>query len=102
MPKYLSTETKIGICDRCRFKVPHKVLKADDNSPGLLVCPECNDGLDPYRLPARQTEDYVIRNARPDEKVVRSTETDGTLIIGAYDHNILGVDEYGNEWYLSE
>jgi hypothetical protein len=102
MPKYLSTTTRIGICDRCRFKVEHDVLKPDGNSPGLLVCPPCNDEMDPYRKPSRQTESYVIRNARPDEAVVRSEETDGTLILGAYDHNILGVDELGNEWYLSE
>jgi hypothetical protein len=41
-------------------------LFADPNSPGLKVCREDLDDLDPYRLPARQTENIALRFTRPD------------------------------------
>lgn len=99
MPRFLSSTTRIGICDRCRFKVPHDALKPDGNSPGLLVCAPCNDEMDPYRKPARVTEDFTIKNPRPDSPIADTTPP---LILGAYWSNILGRDESGNEWYLSE
>ena len=46
----------IGICDRCRRKMSIEDLWPDMNSPGLRVCLEDRDQLDPYRLPARQPE----------------------------------------------
>jgi hypothetical protein len=41
-------------------------LYADPNSPGLRVCREDLDDLDPYRLPARQTEMITLPFTRPD------------------------------------
>jgi hypothetical protein len=41
-------------------------LSPDPNSPGLLVCDKDKDVLDPYRLPARQTEDITLPFYRPD------------------------------------
>ena len=39
----------IGICDRCRRKMSIEDLWPDMNSPGLRVCSEDRDQLDPYR-----------------------------------------------------
>jgi len=71
MPTFLNTTGNptlaIGICDRCRRKFPIGELKSDPNSPGLMVCAADRDQFDPYRLPARQTEDITLRFVRPDE-----------------------------------
>lgn len=71
MPAFLNTTGKptlaIGICDRCRRKFPIGDLSSDPNSPGLMVCAADRDQFDPYRLPARQTEDITLRFVRPDE-----------------------------------
>lgn len=73
MPRYLDTRGKpslsVAVCDRCKLKYALSDLKADRNAPGMLVCDECNDVLDPYRLPARQTERVDSPNARPDEPI---------------------------------
>lgn len=72
MSLYLPVSTKgtvaIGICDRCRSKVPYTELRPDGNSPGLMVCshPGCWDEKDPYRLPARKTETINLRHPRPE------------------------------------
>lgn len=63
---YATGDIAVAICDRCNFKHPYKALKPDPNSPGLRVCPECRDQLDPYRLPARQPEPLTMRFPRPD------------------------------------
>ncbi|MFA5897763.1 MAG: hypothetical protein WC829_01490 [Hyphomicrobium sp.] len=42
----------------------------DHNFPGLKVCTHgCADELDPYRLPARQTERITLRFPRPDANI---------------------------------
>lgn len=57
-----------AICDRCHRKVPLSSLVADGDSPGLRVCEsKCRDELDPYKLPARKTEDISLRYPRPEE-----------------------------------
>ena len=75
MPLYLPVSTKgstvaITVCDRCKLKVPYTELRADGNSPGLRVCSKCCDVKDPYRLPARSTENITLRYPRPDEELV--------------------------------
>lgn len=76
MPLYLKPSHKgntvaIAICDRCHRKVPYDELRPDGNSPGLRVCgkPGCYDVKDPYRLPARKTENISLRYPRPDEEL---------------------------------
>lgn len=74
MPRFLDTigmsDIAIAICDRCRMKRPHAVMRSDPNFPGLQVCNEgCADNFDPYRLPARKTERITIRFPRPDVSV---------------------------------
>lgn len=59
----------IGICARCSCKFPLEELHSDPNTPGLRVCREDMDQYDPYRLPARRTEDIHLRFNRPDEQL---------------------------------
>lgn len=64
------SDIAIAVCDRCKMKRPHSVMRNDPNLPGLRVCNEgCADELDPYRLPARKTERINIRFPRPDVSV---------------------------------
>ena len=56
----------IGICGRCSRKFPLDELMSDPNFPGLRVCRADLDEFDPYRLPARQTENITVRFPRPD------------------------------------
>lgn len=73
MPVFLDTTGNsnlgIGICDRCSFKFPIGELHSDPNTPGLKVCVDCIDEYDPYRLPARKTEDITLPFYRPDVPV---------------------------------
>ncbi len=57
----------IGICARCSKKLPLEELYSDPNTPGLMVCIDDLDEYDPYRLPARQTEEINLEFTRPDE-----------------------------------
>jgi hypothetical protein len=64
------SDIAIAICDRCRMKRPHAVMRNDPNFPGLRVCDQgCADQFDPYRLPARKTERITIRFPRPDADI---------------------------------
>lgn len=56
----------IGICARCSQKFSLDDLYPDINYPGLMVCKEDSDVLDPYRLPARISEQVSLPFARPD------------------------------------
>ena len=56
----------IGLCGRCSIKMSLEELYPDPNSPGLMVCSKDLDNLDPYRLPARQTENITLKFTRPD------------------------------------
>ena len=75
----------IAVCDRCRTKMPYTKLRPDGNSPKLMVCRECCDEKDPYRLPARQTEEVAMQHARPDTNIATDSNLlvseDGTFII---------------------
>lgn len=70
MPTFLDTTGKatlaIAICGRCSRKFPYDELYPDPNYPGLRVCRDDLDDLDPYRLPPRKTEDITLRFPRPD------------------------------------
>lgn len=73
MPKFIDTlgrnKIAIAICDRCKRKFPYDELSSDPNFPGLRVCQEDKDNLDPYRLPARETEDITLEFPRPDAPI---------------------------------
>lgn len=79
MPRFLDTrgysDIAIAVCDRCKMKYPHAVLRPDPNFPGLQVCDNgCADQFDPYRLPARKTERITIRFPRPDLSVATNDD----------------------------
>lgn len=59
----------IGICDRCKIKMPLAELFSDPNFPGLKCCRKDLDDFDPYRLPARQPETITLPFVRPDYPV---------------------------------
>jgi len=63
----------IALCARCSRKFPLAELYPDPNSPGLMVCKEDLDELDPYRLPARVTEDITLPFVRPDVPLTAPT-----------------------------
>jgi hypothetical protein len=74
MPIFLDTRGKtslgIAICARCSEKFSRDDLYPDPNFPGLMVCREDRDVLDPYRLPARQADQVAMEWTRPDVDVV--------------------------------
>ena len=78
----------VGVCDRCSSKKPYTELFPDPNFPGMRVCKEDLDQFDPWRLPARQTENIALRFPRPDVSIAIgpiggqqiSTGTDGNSL----------------------
>jgi hypothetical protein len=73
MPVYLDTRgnsvLSVAICDRCSRKFAYTDLMPDPNFPGMRVCKEDLDNFDPWRLPARQTENISLRFPRPDVSI---------------------------------
>lgn len=73
MPVYLDTRgnsvLSVAICDRCSRKFAYTDLMPDPNFPGMRVCKDDLDNFDPWRLPARQTENIALRHPRPDVSV---------------------------------
>ena len=68
MSLYLPVEEgSPAICMRCGMRGAHDKMVADGNLPGLRVHQNCSDDFDPWRLPARQTEDITLKYPRPDE-----------------------------------
>jgi len=80
MSLYLDTTGRnsrsIAICDRCRMKMAYDDLAPDRNFPGLRVCPACTDQFDPWRLPARMSEQITLRFPRPDESITGAADAD--------------------------
>jgi hypothetical protein len=78
----------IGLCDRCSRKMSLTQLMSDPNSPGLRVCREDLDQLDPYRLPPRQPDTIVLPFVRPDSPLYSNpdglvTEDDNNFLISS-------------------
>jgi hypothetical protein len=73
MPIYLDTRgnsvLSVAICDRCNRKFAYVDLMPDPNFPGMRVCKDDKDDYDPWRLPARQTENIALRHPRPDQYI---------------------------------
>jgi hypothetical protein len=73
MPVYLDTRgnsvLSVAVCDRCNRKFPYVDLMPDPNFPGMRVCKDDLDKFDPWRLPARQTENIALRFPRPDVSI---------------------------------
>jgi hypothetical protein len=69
-------------------------LFSDPNSPGLRVCKEDLDELDPYRLPPRQPDNITLPFVRPDLPLTTNpagivTEDDNSFIIGTNDEYMI-------------
>jgi hypothetical protein len=80
----------IGVCDRCSRKMSLTLLMSDPNSPGLRVCKEDLDQLDPYRLPPRQPDTITLPFVRPDTPIGTDpagliTEDENDFLIGSND-----------------
>lgn len=73
MPIWLDTRgnsvLSVAVCDRCNRKFAYVDLQPDPNFPGMRVCKDDLDNFDPWRLPARQTENIALRFPRPDVSV---------------------------------
>lgn len=80
----------IAVCDRCGTKIYYDTLRSDGNSPGLKVCddPGCWDVRDPWRLPARKTEDITLRHPRPDVDVSLTAAQAATADADILDDNL--------------
>jgi|JI102314A2RNA_FD_contig_123_50146_length_10278_multi_4_in_1_out_0_8 hypothetical protein len=77
----------IGLCARCSKKFFLNDLQSDPNSPGLMVCRDDLDDLDPYRLPARPGEAIYLEFVRPDDSL-----TDEGDLFTLSDVGIRGLD----------
>ncbi len=101
MPLYLDTRGKlyaaISICDRCSRKFPLEELMPDPNYPGLRVCKADLDELDPYRLPARQTERITLPFVRPDTPL-----TSAPYGVISEDGNTFLINEQGDDYLEPE
>jgi hypothetical protein len=82
----------IGVCDRCSRKMSLTELMSDPNSPGLRVCKEDLDQLDPYRLPPRQPDTITLPFVRPDTPI--GTDPAGLISEDENDFLIGSNDEY--------
>ena len=72
-------DTPIAICDRCQVKKLRRELSPDHDKPGLMVCRECNDVKDPWRLPWNPPDaDIHVDRARPD--IALDTPTTETTV----------------------
>ena len=108
MSRYLDTRghsiLSVGICARCSIKFPRDELRPDPNSPGLYVCRQDLDQLDPYRLPARQADQINIQDPRPDvslsspgyetiyvNPIQAVMGTDGGVAVGTQDGQALAI-----------
>lgn len=73
MPLFLDTRGRgtlgIGICARCSQKFSLEELMPDPNAPGLRVCRDDLDELDPWRLPAPPPDRITLRYPRPDSQL---------------------------------
>lgn len=79
MPRFLDTRGRstlgIGICDRCSRKFSLDDLYSDPNSPGLRVCKDDLDQLDPWRLAPASPDAITLPFVRPDVSVVTTVDT---------------------------
>ena len=98
MSIYLDTRGRstlgIGLCARCSRKFSLDELFSDPNSPGLRVCREDLENLDPYRLPPRQPDNITLPFVRPDLPLTTNpagivTEDDNSFIIGSNDEYMI-------------
>jgi len=75
----------LAICDRCRLTFKRKKLVKDGNTPGLRVCRECRDNINPYRLPPRKPDPIALPWTRPLTSIVPPIYVnEGTPVLSPY------------------
>lgn len=55
-----------AVCQRCNFKFYLVDLQPDGDNPGIRVCRQCCDQIDPYKLPPPPPDRIAIPNPLPD------------------------------------
>ena len=71
-------DTPLGICDRCKKKFPRRELSADRDVLGLIVCKDCNDVKDPWKLPwTPKDANIAVPRPRPETPL----ESDGLVSV---------------------
>jgi hypothetical protein len=100
MPLYIDPTGEptygIAICGRCSRKFPLAQLHPDPNTPGLMVCEDDLDEFDPYRLPARQTENISLPFTRPDVPLTYDADAEtGFLALATEEWGIVILTENG-------
>ena len=80
----------IGVCARCWQKFSLEDLYSDPNSPGLKVCRNDLDDYDPYRLPARRTEDITLPFYRPDEDLTAGGPVPNPIFLNGVRNTVHG------------
>jgi hypothetical protein len=84
----------VGICDRCNRRFLLHELIQDGNLPGLRVCKDDWDMLDPYRLPARQSDNLILPFVRPDVPLTISAAATFLILTESNDPLITEDDDY--------
>lgn len=59
-PRSVGGTVAIAVCERCGMKKYRGELEKDPNN-GLSVCSACKDDFDPWRKPARPTENIAVK-----------------------------------------
>lgn len=90
-----NTSLGVAVCDRCRRKFPIGALKADPNSPGLMVCDADRDEYDPYRLAPRVTESITLPFVRREFDI--ATNPGGVI---SEDGDYFFITEEGDGWLI--
>lgn len=71
MPRFLNPRGRSSYvlqhCDRCAQKMFAGDLRRDGDNPALMVCRNCYDNIDPWKLPPRHPDDYVVPGASPND-----------------------------------
>ena len=88
----------IALCARCSRKFFLDQLQPDPNYPGLMVCADDLDLLDPYRLPPRTSEIITLEFVRPDVPLYGDSGTEVTPVGPAGWMGVRGVGAIGG-WY---
>lgn len=66
MGSYSAGKLALGLCGLCGMTVPYSELIEDGNVKGLFVERSCRDDIDPYKLPPRAPDSFVLHHPRPD------------------------------------
>lgn len=96
MATFSNGQLSIAVCSRCDRKVPYMSLRRDGDVPDLWVCQRvgCWDHKDPWRLPPRPQDAFVLTHPRPD---VPLEVTPADLAYNTYDSGLVW-DTPGLEW----